>query len=47
VLFDPYVDEDEQWLAFIFWQLLQLRNDSFLKNHGIPSAVNAPNLRQA
>src|SRR6266487_151013 len=47
VLFDPCIDEDKQLLSFMFWQLLQLRNDYFLKSHGIPSAVNAPNLLQA
>jgi hypothetical protein len=47
VLFDPYIDQDEQLLSFVFWQLLQLRNDDFLKGHGIPSPVNAPNFLQA
>ena len=47
VLFDPCIDEGEQLLSFMFWQLLQLHNDYFLKSHGIPSAVNAPNLLQA
>jgi hypothetical protein len=37
VLFDPCIDEDEQLLSFMFRQLLQLRNDYFLKSHGIPS----------
>jgi len=46
-LFDPCIDEDELLLSFMFWQLLQLRNDYFLKSYGIPSAVNAPNLLQA
>src|SRR5262245_47911903 len=47
VLFDPCIDQDEQLLSFVFWQLLQLRNDYFLKSHGIPPAVNASNFLQA
>jgi hypothetical protein len=47
VLFDPCIDQDEQLLSFVFWQLLQLRNDYFLKSHSIPSPVNAPNFLQA
>jgi hypothetical protein len=47
VLFDPCIDQDEKLLSFVFWQLLQLRNDYFLKGHGIPSPVNAPNVLQA
>jgi hypothetical protein len=47
VLFDPCIDQDEQLLSCVFWQLLQLRNDYFFKSHGIPSAVNAPNFLQA
>jgi len=47
VLFDPGIDQDELLLSFVFWQLLQLRNDYFLKSHGMPSAVNAPNFLQA
>jgi hypothetical protein len=47
VLLDPFIDQDEKFLSFVFWQLLQLRNDCFLKSHGITSAVNAPNFQQA
>jgi len=47
VLFDPCIDQDKQLLSFVFWQLLQLRNDYFLKSHGILSPVNAPNFLQA
>jgi hypothetical protein len=47
VLFNPCIDQHEQLLSFTFWQLLQLRNDYFLKSHGIPSPVNAPNFLQA
>src|SRR5258706_6179163 len=43
VLFDPGIDQDEKLLSFIFWQLLQLRNDYFLKSHGITSSVNTLN----
>jgi hypothetical protein len=47
VLFDPCIDEGEQLLSLMLWQLLQLHNDCFFKSHGIPSAVNTPNLLQA
>jgi hypothetical protein len=47
VLFNPCIDQHEQLLSFTFWQLLQLRNDYFLKSHGSPSPVNAPNVLQA
>src|SRR5262249_25768757 len=47
ILFDPCIDEGEQLLSLMFWQLSQLRNDYFLKSHGIPSTVNTPNLLQA
>src|ERR671924_2304970 len=43
-LFDPCINQDEKLPSFLFWQLLQLRNNDFLKAHGIPSAVNAPNI---
>ena len=47
VLFDPCIDQDEQLLSFTFWQLLQLRNDYFLKSHSIPPTVKTPNFLQA
>src|SRR5215831_16260731 len=47
MLFDPCIDQGEELLSCIFWQLLQLRNDDFLKSHGILPAVNTPNFLQA
>jgi hypothetical protein len=47
VLFDLRIDQDEKLLSFVFWQLLHLRNDYFLKSHEITSFVNAPNVLQA
>ena len=34
---NPFIDQDEQLLSFTFWQLLQLRNDCFLKSHDTES----------
>jgi hypothetical protein len=47
VLFDLGIVQDEKLLSFVFWQLLQLGNDYFLKSHGMTSSVNAPNVLQA
>src|SRR5882724_1568221 len=46
MLIDPCIDQDKKFLPFVFWQLLQLCNDCFLKSHGVPPAVNASNFLQ-
>jgi hypothetical protein len=47
VLLNPCIDQHEQLLSFTFRHLLQLRNDYFLKSHGILSPVNVQNVLQA
>jgi hypothetical protein len=47
VLFDPCIDQDEQLLSCIFWQLLSLRNHYFRKSHELTSSVNGSNFLHA